>query len=286
MLLFGVNALRDTASALRRPGSLHYLRACLVARDAVGRCSLSSVAMTLSRCGYVALGALMGAFMLPFASSARAQERPPATLVGGDDEASPPPPQKPEPTAEPQNGLVRIHIESDDPEVQLHRYAVTALAGHHATPGHPVITTESALLCRTPCDTWIDGRHHEEFFFTGKGVTDSSRFQAMGMQGDVTAEVDSGSQLQHTLGWVTFGVGLAGAAFGGLMYGLAVGGECAPDEDKCGVRPIERSKPVFGAIVGLGLTVAVGGIVLVVTSGTDYEFRRSERRPKPDTNFQ
>lgn len=87
-------------------------------------------------------------------------------------------------------GLVRLHIQTDQPGV--------VLAG--------------AKSCVSPCDREIDARAHARFFFRGPNMPDSERFEMSNLAGPVTARVRPGHSWLTPLGFAVLGLGLYGIA--------------------------------------------------------------------------
>src|SRR6185369_3602615 len=84
--------------------------------------------------------------------------------------------------------------------------------------GNVVLTTSiSEIVCRTPCDTEIDGRNGQEFFFAGKGITPSGRFQIFERSGDLNAVVKPGSASAFTGGFLALGLGAGVATAGAAL---------------------------------------------------------------------
>ena len=188
--------------------------------------------------------------------------------------AAPPPPAPPAAPPSPPNapagadltptelGLARIHIMTDDPQVQLHHYLGMAPAGY-VTSRHggvtPVLGTVSEVVCRTPCGEVIDGRKGDEFYFAGKGITPSAPFQVFDKQGDFTAEVHPGS---------------VGKRVGGLFSVIGGGGLAAVGMMTLGLGAISEDQSfttIGGVALGVGAVVLVAGIVMLVSSKTTYD---------------
>jgi hypothetical protein len=151
--------------------------------------------------------------------------------------------------ATPENGIVRLTVKTDNPQIQLKRNVATIMTS--ATTG--VLIQD--LICRAPCGAVVDGRKGEQFFFGGMNVIASDSFQLIDYSGNVEATVKEGSHgaFYGAVWGITLGVA---AAIGGLTW-------AALGETKAGL--------ITGA-VGVGMTV--GGWVLYSKYGkTTVEFR-------------
>jgi hypothetical protein len=175
----------------------------------------------------------------------------------GDDKPSEVPKEIPVDTDE--QGVVVLHINSDDPDLALFEMTGSgAFAG-----GYGVATFSTAtFICRAPCDKVIDARDGRPFRFGGDGVTDSDSFSLSEWQGHVVVDVDVGSSTARTAGvWMT----ILGAPFvlsGGIGMGVALSGsiDAAP-------------VAISSVILGTGIVVTSIGIPLMVNNDTDYELR-------------
>lgn len=185
-----------------------------------------------------------------------------------------------EPTP-PAEGVVRMHIDVDDPKVQLHRHEGTAA---HWVPNRVVVTEVSTLICRAPCDQLVDGSKGEEFFFTGNGITPSSRFQLFDKRGDVSAEVKPGSSAGRIVGFVGAAAGAALVAAGAVS--VLLGSKSSPSLEQVDGKFVVREtddpglKTAGYVMLGTGGAALVGGIWLWVANGTTFELRSSGGRPQ------
>ncbi|HEY2518453.1 MAG TPA: hypothetical protein VGI39_46610 [Polyangiaceae bacterium] len=208
----------------------------------------------------------------------------------------PPPAPPPEPLLGP--GMPRVHIQTENPQVQLHRYMGTAITGYHTTTtytGHgtisstaPVSTTLSEVICRVPCDTIVDGRNGDEFFFAGKGVTPSPKFQLFNQSGDLTAAVQPGSKGARVGGLVSLLLGGVAAVTGGTL--MIIGANTSsttssfesPSGSMYGNYSTTSSSSGQGlttageVALGVGAAAIIAGIILLTNSKTTYTILPSQ----------
>lgn len=160
-------------------------------------------------------------------------------------------------------GVVKVHIESDDPEV-----ALLEIVGGGTITGHnfEVDFALGQVLCRTPCDQVIDARDGRPLFFAGDGVTESEPFSLRGKQGDVTINVEAGSAAAKSAGRVLLYGGIPLAISGGV--GLGTGFALS---DGGGTSPVV----IVGAVgLGVGVAAIATAIPLILTSDTEYEIAK------------
>jgi hypothetical protein len=154
-------------------------------------------------------------------------------------------------TSEP--GMVRVHIESDHPLVELKRVGGTAFGG-----GGSAVLFQT--VCNTPCDRIIDGRVGS-FVLGGEGIRHSTPFQLSSYMGDLTLHVKAGDSLRG-------GLGAAGVALGVISAIVAVGGFVV---GLTGTR--DRVPNFIVGAVGLGATLVFGGGGLWLMSGAETQYR-------------
>ncbi|WP_437732751.1 hypothetical protein [Sorangium sp. So ce1335] len=159
-------------------------------------------------------------------------------------------------------GVVRLHIETDEPQVQL-----MVVSGKRTVTqgGSTTRSTLADVVCRTPCDAIIDARDGEEFFFGGKGIVPSSGFQMFDRSGDVSIKVYPGSAFRHSVGRMMIYAAWIAAVGGGLVMVHAYINE---DRDES----YHGAKLVGLGIVGAGAALGVSGYLLGAASETTYEF--------------
>ncbi|MBW2525570.1 MAG: hypothetical protein JRI23_15410 [Deltaproteobacteria bacterium] len=214
------------------------------------------------------------------------EEERPATP----DPDAPPPPVDDEPVAL-GPGVVKVHIDSDDPDqiIQLVRFgpAVATQVPVQQQGGGTVMTTamipSRELICTAPCDSWVDGRKGQQFVIAGDGIPESEPFRLHEREGDVTIQVDPGSGGGIAAGFSLTYLGLAGAAMGPLFIGLAY---AMPDEeyDEEKMEYVETGPKGAFLYTGIAASVVavVGlaiGIPVWITSGTDYEMAGADQSP-------
>ena len=152
----------------------------------------------------------------------------------------PPPtmPSGPERLAE---GVVEVHIESDNPDVRLFR-----------ANGNP------NGECRTPCDRPI-ARPDELFFVAGANVTPSSTFVLTdrARRGQVRLGVKAGNYgVSLGLGTALTTLGLAGT-IAGIVFLVSPTNQ-------------DRTAPAIGATLGIG--ALIGGLAAFLLNGTTVTF--------------
>ncbi|MBI4702064.1 MAG: hypothetical protein HY744_13075 [Deltaproteobacteria bacterium] len=173
-----------------------------------------------------------------------------ALAPGGPGQAPPPPGP----------GVVRLHIFTDDPSVQLYRVGVATFQ----QMGNTIqVGVGSEGICQAPCDTIIDGRSGADYYFAGKDIPASDSFQLLDREGDVAVAVDPGSGGLRVGGaWaVLLGGSFAvlGAIF--LPIGLAV------DSYSSG-----ETFTIFGEVsLAAGGGALVGGILMLSAGATEVE---------------
>jgi hypothetical protein len=111
---------------------------------------------------------------------------------------------------------VRLHIDSDSPDVRVLRYGGTAFGmGYGARGPTSVSLTTLVDECRAPCDEVIQ-RSDDRFFIGGSGVTMTDAFVLADYQrkGRVDLAIKAGSDGAHTLGLMLAVFGISGVAVG------------------------------------------------------------------------
>jgi hypothetical protein len=176
--------------------------------------------------------------------------------------AAPPPKE-----AAPVDGLTRVHIEADTPQITLHRMGTVKMD----LPILGLTNVRKGLpVCPAPCDKVVDGSDGELFYFGGDGLLPSPQFQLRGLGPNANATVSGGSVHRFNAGIALTVIG-GTAALTGLIFviGAALGG--LPDSNGDLV-PIGSGGAIGGGITaGLGLGVLAAGIVLWRTK-TSYAF--------------
>jgi hypothetical protein len=181
---------------------------------------------------------------------ARAQTEPPPLIYTVDPASVP--------LVYPTPGLPRLHIDAEKP---------VTLKEETRPPGEkPIIRP----VCEAPCDQIIDGRAGQRFFFGGRGVTPSKRFQLGNERGDLWVRVKPGSSALRGGGIALTIIGSV-AALVGLSLVLTDAAINASESS-----PRLRGFDIAGvATAAAGLPIQAGGIVMLAMSSTTYSFLRS-----------
>jgi len=167
----------------------------------------------------------------------------------------------PEAPPPPQPGVVRIHVDSDDPDVRLFRFGAPTVA----RMGNMVsVMPSTELVCQSPCDTIVDGRKGAQFYFAGDGVPMSSFFEIGQRSGDVVAQVDSGIGSLYVVGGVLAGTGGIAAVLGALFTPIGLVTTDASSEQS----GFTTAGEVMLAAGGGGI---IAGILMIAAAGTDFE---------------
>ena len=169
-------------------------------------------------------------------------------------------------------GIVRLHIESPDPEVELHGYGAQRL---DKVAGGFVGQGASTLLCRAPCDAMIEARLGQPLKISGASIPDSAAFQVYDKEGEVTARVRPGSSSKLTWSAITGSIGVLGAITGGslLLTGVLINSSDSSSTSGDGLTK-------WGGItLGAGLVLTGTGIVLYNAGTTDVTLEGGGGRP-------
>lgn len=173
-------------------------------------------------------------------------------------------------------GVVRLHIEGDEPGVQLYRVLGTAMA---VGPGGTAFAQAQEIVCTAPCDQIIDGSKGEPYFFAGDGITASDPFTLTEHQGDIMARVETGSAGARTGGLFMAYTG-APLAAGGIV--LTIMG-FAMDDETGAMDTFKIMGPIMG---GVGVALLIPGIVLAAGNSTDYQFVTPETAKLPGSDVE
>lgn len=185
---------------------------------------------------------------------ARAQPEPPPLIYTVDPSSVP--------LVYPTPGLPRLHIDTEKP---------VTLKEETRLPGEKPIVRP---VCDAPCDQIIDGRAGQRFFFGGRGVSSSKRFQLGDERGDLRVRVNPGSSSLRGGGIALTVIGSV-AALVGLSLLLT---DAALNAGSSSSRL--RGFDIAGvATAAAGLPIQAGGIVMLTMSGTTYSFLRSGATP-------
>jgi len=184
-----------------------------------------------------------------------------------------------------ERGVVRVHIDSDNPGVQLYRLNTSPSPGAIANPTSSLLPLpHSELICIAPCDKVIDGRLGEQFFFGGKDMPASSTFQVFSRTGALGARVEPGSDGRVIAGLLLDVTGVCSMTLG---TGITILGFIDADRQRrnadgtpmtgAGGQPVVERGPIIpggdiaGPIVlGAGALLLVGGIFLGISGETKY----------------
>lgn len=129
------------------------------------------------------------------------------------------------------DGVVRLWLRSNDPQVQLLGKNAPVSAGSRTTRD---------VICQAPCGVLVDGSAGTEFQFGGPDLVSSSKFRLLGRQGDLTATVAPGSSKARALAPI----------LGGLGVSILVGGFLVEED----------AVQIGGVVVGTGLLVGAYGV--------------------------
>lgn len=175
-------------------------------------------------------------------------------------------------------GVVQLHVESDEP-VSVYQEVASGVV---ASGGYVMTVGVGRFLCASPCDQQVDGSSGQAFVVGGDGIPTSSPFTLSDQEGDTTLNVDPGSNAAKSGGYIMLSV--AGAAVAGGIVLLIFGTSQPVDNGNPFSDATETDPAMVGggiaALVG-GVGLAVGGIVMMATSGTDVEVVPG-RRPSTD----
>lgn len=159
-------------------------------------------------------------------------------------------------------GIVRLHVESPDPAVEVHGFGAQRL---DKVAGGFVGQGASTLLCRAPCDAMIEARLGQPLKIVGADIPDSAPFRVYDKEGDVTARVRPGSSSKLTWSAITGSIGVLGAITGGSLLLTGVLLSSADSESGSG----DGLTKWGGITLGAGLVLTGTGIVLYNSGTTD-----------------
>lgn len=209
-----------------------------------------------------------------------------AKIVGGPTEAppstTPPPPAAPTtttppPATTPTKGMPFIHVETDWPEVELHRVDGEIGAGIYSSKNQIGPQTLSKYICEAPCDKLVDGREGHRFFFAGQGMYPSQQFRLEQRDGYLTARVHGVSVARLIGGVMLTAIGGSFTLSGAMLFGVSFASVKATPQQP---NPAEEAHTMrtAGAVVGsIGLGMAIGGIYLLASGKTQVELIKTNR---------
>lgn len=154
-----------------------------------------------------------------------------------------------------------VHIESNWPDVELHR--VDGGIGFGAQSANDTQTNRmfTRFICVAPCDKEVDGRDGNRFFMTAPGMFPTNEFRLHKYDGPVTARVKGVSFLRVTGGIIAATMGGTLALAGATLVGFSFIPESKPSSTSA--PPPDRDETQMRAI---GLIVGSVGII-ALTSG-------------------
>jgi hypothetical protein len=153
-----------------------------------------------------------------------------------------------------ERGVVRIHIESDNPAVELQRVGGTT---HSAVLLQPV--------CNAPCDQVVDARAGS-FVLTGERIPPTPNFQLSSYSGDLTLRVKAGDAFKMGLGRVGVVLGfITGIA---SVLCLVVAATASPVQQARG----EHIPLLIVGASSAGAALLFGGGGYLLGSGTDTTY--------------
>ncbi len=159
-------------------------------------------------------------------------------------------------------GVVKLHIESPDPSVQLHGLGAQRL---DEVSGGYVGQGASTLLCRAPCDALIDARLGQPLKIAGPDIPDSALFTVYDKEGEVTARVRPGNSSKLTWSAITGSTGILAVITGGslLLTGALLNSTDSASSSGDGL-------VTWGAVtLGAGVVLTGTGVILWNSGTTD-----------------
>lgn len=183
-------------------------------------------------------------------------------------------PQQPsaEPVA-PGPGAPRVHVmvapSSALRTVELHEIVGLdrvpySIQGRYGSVSGATETAVGRRVCAPPGDIVIDGRRGQKFFFTGPGISESSRFKLNREAGDVSFIVSPGRRTVHAVAVPLAGIGGVGVVVGGALMTLS---------SASGSR---GEGAVGGGVLGVGAALLGVGFALLLAGTTTYESQNSD----------
>lgn len=169
-----------------------------------------------------------------------------------------------QPLIQPGDGIVRVHMESPDPNVELRGFGVQKLVA--AGTGFRS-TGASTILCRPPCDTYVDARVGQSLYVAGPDIPDSRAFQLYDRKGDVNLDVRPGNRTLSSLAITGYTVGVLAVIAGAstAVTGLVVHDNANTQKDIDSGRNLEK----WGLVTLGGGAVFIGaGVAFDLTGKT------------------
>ncbi|NUP09274.1 MAG: hypothetical protein HOW73_24750 [Polyangiaceae bacterium] len=163
-------------------------------------------------------------------------------------------------------GVVRVHIESEEP-VTLYERGATTVFG---VGRYVAAVTQVRAVCESPCDKVIDGSRGQQFFIGGTDIPESSTFKLRDRTGDTNVDVSPGNRGQRTAGvWMTI-IGATGVAAGAATLPLGFADLGSGEDDTL--------KIAGGVSLGAGAALLASGIAVFVTGRTAVELDTPPKR--------
>jgi len=169
-------------------------------------------------------------------------------------------------------GVVRLHIDSPEPGMQLYRVNTSPYPQYRTNPGTVAAFPLSDLICLEPCDKYLDGRLGQQFFFGGSNMPPSAPFQVYKRSGTLNASVEPGSDARFISGIMTGTLGGITTILGATVWilGVAEGDvqkknpDGTPMVNAAGAPITERGPLLAGGDIAGPIAFGVGAAALVV----------------------
>jgi hypothetical protein len=176
---------------------------------------------------------------------------------------------------------VQVHIESNNPGIQLFRHLGTSVGSFAAAGGGTgtLVVQRIANECSAPCDMFIP-KPRDTFFLSGGGATTSDAFSLSGHGSSVTLKVAAGNAWMRTAGWGLTLVGASAVITAGITFAVsaALSGSTGGAANPYG--SVNNGMQTLSLLSALGGGAALaGGIPMIAFSGTSVEFLPGARAP-------
>jgi hypothetical protein len=159
-------------------------------------------------------------------------------------------------TPHPDEKVLRVRIDADDPNVELHRRSVTGVIVGEVNG----VVQQFEKVCEAPCNRSVDLSVESDYFIAGSGVSASRLIDLSRYRDEVTIKVEAGSSGQRLGGIIGMVVGFAAAHVGGVLLAVARADDLSRAEEPAGI-----------TMIAAGLGVGVLGLALFLSSGTTFE---------------
>ncbi len=164
-------------------------------------------------------------------------------------------------------GVVKVHIDSPDSGTELRGYGVNKL--EPLPDGRLRSVGVSTILCRAPCDEYVDARVGQPLYVVSPDMPSSSLFQLFDQEGEVELTVDPGNAALLTTGTIAEILGTLGA-IGGLVT-LITGGVIGIDAKGTDKTDANEVLLIGGVMFGSSAAVLGAGIAMDLSGQTDIE---------------